>query len=162
ARIKIRLFGGSIAPDDFFRTVSRAFLMSILALLVNWQNNLIDGGKLTARPASAVVENQDVPFPRYSFGNPVGIVLEVKLPIIALAGTVQLRIAPAIEQVAALATLAAGMTLGLGRGRAVIDDPELAHLVDRQHDLVEFRVVGQAIDMGPILAAQHAATRAAF
>ena len=56
-----------------------------------------------------------------------------------------------VQQVAALARVAAGVTRRLCGRRAVIDDPELAELSNGEDDLVEVGVVVDAIGVCPIL-----------
>ena len=67
------------------------------------------------------------------------------------AGVVGLRIAVAIQQVAAMSRAAAAVAGGLGRGGAVIDNPELAEFAQREDDLIQLRVVVDAVAMRPIL-----------
>jgi hypothetical protein len=50
---------------------------------------------------------------------------------------VGLRVAPAIEQVAALARAATRAARGLGGGRAVIDHPDFVEAIYAQDDLIE-------------------------
>ncbi len=60
------------------------------------------------------------------------------------------RIAPTIEDVAALAAFAARVTLRLGGRGAVVDDVNLTEVVVADHDLVERGIVIDCIAMGPI------------
>ncbi len=80
----------------------------------------------------------------------MGVVLGEELLVGLGAGPVGARVAPAIEQVAALAAAAAGVAGRLGRRRAVVDDPDLAERVHAHHDLVEVGVVGDRVEVGPV------------
>ena len=60
------------------------------------------------------------------------------------------RVAPAVEQITALAALAAGVAGGLGRRRAVVNDPDLAERCDGQHDLIPLGVIGHRVDVHPV------------
>ena len=80
-----------------------------------------------------------------ALGNPVGVVLVKELPVRLRPRPIGPRIAPAIEKIAALAPAAAVVAGRLGGRRAVIDDPELAELPDAHGDLIEIRIVGDAV-----------------
>src|SRR5262249_41481866 len=59
-------------------------------------------------------------------------------------------VAPAIEESAPLAPATAGVPPGLFRGRAVVDDPDLAEMRAAHDDLVELGVVGHRVDVHPV------------
>ena len=69
---------------------------------------------------------------------------------VAGAGPVGLGVAPPVDEVAAPAVLAAGVPGRLRLGRAVVDDPDLAELVDADEDLVEVGVVGDGVEVRPV------------
>src|SRR5579884_1877075 len=85
-----------------------------------------------------------------TLGNPVRIVLPEQLLVRLGAGTIGPRIAPAVEQIAALAAAAACVAGRFGRRRAVIDNPELAEAVNADSNLIEFGVVGHAVEVRPV------------
>src|SRR5262245_46951780 len=80
----------------------------------------------------------------------MGVVLTEEPLVLFLSRAVRARIAPAVEQVAALAAMAALVTGGLGGRCAVIDDPEFVEVGDADHDLIEVRIVGDAVAVRPI------------
>src|SRR5262245_2436439 len=88
-----------------------------------------------------------------SFRDPVRIVLSEQTTIGSPSCPIRLRIAPAIEQVASLAGSSPRAPRGLHRGRAVIDDPDLAEIAEADDDLVEVGVVGDRVEVRPVGAA---------
>src|SRR5437868_5266073 len=102
---------------------------------------------IAARPSGAVIEQQNVTCPRKALGDPVGVVLGEELLICFRAGAVDARITPAIKKIAAFAATAALVAGRLGGCRAMVDDPELAEFPDADHDLIEFGVVGYAVEV---------------
>ena len=64
-------------------------------------------------------------------------------------GVIRLRIAPAIEQVAAFPATSPRVTSSFRDGGTVIDSPEFVEAQHAESDLVELGVVGNRVDMGP-------------
>src|SRR4051812_16403185 len=130
--IEIRLLGRRVAPVSLLRPRSSPFLERVSSFLIDRRNDLVNRRVSAVRPARAVVEDEDMSFARKTAGYPVRVVLGEELLIGDRPRTVDARIAPAVEQVAAFAALAAGVTGRFGRRGAVIDDPDLAEIVNAQ------------------------------
>src|SRR5438105_12192555 len=111
-----------------------------MSLGINGQDHLIDRGIGAVGPVAAVVENHDVARAGQALGDPVGVVLGEQRLILSGAGGIGARIAPAIEEVAAFAAFAPRVPGGFGGARAVIDDPELAEVMDAEGYLIEIGV----------------------
>ena len=62
-------------------------------------------------------------FARQSRIDPLGVVLEIKVPGSLAIPSVVARIAPAVDQVSALALASSGVALGFFSRRRVVDDP---------------------------------------
>ena len=144
-RVETALVRHRVAPDGSFGAKSRRFLAGIAAILLHGQHDFIDRGVHAVGGAAPIVEDQHVAFAWQPLGDPPGAMLG-KQPLVRVGSVaVRPRIAPAIEQIAAHAAPPAAMRGRLGRSRAVIDDPNLAELMDAQHDLVEIGVVGNRV-----------------
>ena len=91
-----------------------------------------------------------MPFAWKPARNPVPVVGSKKLLVRGNAGTIGPRITPAVQQIAPLPRAAAAMAGCFGRGRAVIDDPDFAERMDAHHELIEFGVKGDSVEVGPI------------
>jgi len=81
--------------------------------------------------------------------DPAALVLEVEFFIAGVSSVVGLGVAPAVEEIAAVAvdaTLVACRFLG---GGAVVDDPDLVEVMGADEDLVELGVVIHGVDIGP-------------
>src|SRR5438093_168881 len=76
------------------------------------------------------------------------------------AGAVSAGIPPAVEKITAFTPASTGMSGGLGRGCAVVDDPDFIEGPDAQHDLVKLGVVGDRIDVRPVPVALRSFGRA--
>src|SRR5262249_15196478 len=139
-----------VGPDGFVRAEGFAGRRLIVTAPVAGKNDLVNRRVRAAGPLHAVVEDQSVSLPRQALVDPLRVVLAEQLLVLDRAGAVGTGVAPAVEDIAALAVAAALVAGGIGRGRAVVDDPDLAELVDAQHDLVQLRVVGHAVDVQPV------------
>ena len=82
-------------------------------------------------------------------GNPLRVVLLDELLVAHRAATVGGGIAPAINEVAAFALLAAGVTGGFFRRGAVINDPNFVAATGAEHDLVERGIVVERVHVVP-------------
>src|SRR5262249_56457138 len=98
----------------------------------------------------AVVEGQDMARAGTIRWDPVRVMWDEELLIRLRAGAIGPGIPPAVEDVAALAAPAPGVTGRLGRGRAVVDDPELVELAHGQQNLVALGVIGHGVDVSPV------------
>src|SRR5262249_32009802 len=113
---------------------------------------LVDGAELAARALRAVVEDEHVPRAGQARRDPLGFVLVEELLIRRGAAAVVLRIAPAIEQVAALAEASALRALRLGGRGRVVDDEDLVELGRAQEDEVGRGLVVDAVHVHPVAA----------
>src|SRR5262249_16715649 len=147
---KVAFVVGAVTPDSFGRPVSGARLVNVGALGINGQNNLVHGGVRAVRPIRAIIEDEHVTRAGQPRGNPMGVVLEENLLVADIASAEGARIAPPIKQIAALALFAAHVTGGLRCRGAVVDDPKLAEAMDADHDLVQFGMVGEAVEVVPV------------
>src|SRR5262249_39992359 len=149
---EIGLLLGRVTPTRLVGTERQALFPGIVARIVNGKNDFINGGIGAAGPAAAVIEDKHVSGAWQPCRNPMCVVLAEE-PLIGVgARSVSFGVPPAVEEVAALAALAARMA---GRFRlrcAVIDDPEFAEGVYAHDDLVEIGVVRNGIDVGPVRA----------
>ena len=66
------------------------------------------------------------------------------------AGIIRLRVSPTVQQIAALAGSAARMRSGLSGCRAVVDHPDFAQVMYAEHDLIQARVVVNAVGVQPV------------
>ena len=78
-------------------------------------------------------------------GNPVGVVLPEQPLIGRRTRAVCARISPAVQEIAALALLAAAAPGRLRRRGAVIENPDLAEIPQADDDLILLRVVRTAL-----------------
>ncbi len=148
--IEIRLLGRRITPVSLLRPERGPFLERVSSFLIDRRNDLVYRRVSAVRPARAVVEDQDMSFARQTAGNPVRIVLGEELLIGDRPRPVDAGIAPAVEQVAAFAALAAGVTGRLGRRGAVVEDPDLAEIVNAHQNLVKLGVIGHGVEVVPV------------
>src|SRR5262249_53467105 len=139
-----------VAPGGLVRPVGFPRRVGVPPLRIDRRDDLVHRRVGAAGAAHAVVEDQDVAGAGGGLGDPVGVVLAGELLVLVAAGAVGPRVAPAVEQVAALAVAAALVAGRLGGGGAVVEDPDLAELVDAEHDLVQLGVVGHGVDVGPV------------
>src|SRR5262249_48594098 len=128
--IKLDRVGGRVAPEWLSRAEAAIAIADVVAGLRLGERDLIDRGKRALRPAGAVVEDQKRARARTSRGNPVGAVREEKALVGRRPAPVSPRISPAVQKIAPLPAAAAGMSRGLRRRCAVINDPDLAERVD--------------------------------
>ena len=75
--------------------------------------------------------------------------LEVEFFIASVSSIVGLGVAPAVEEITAVAVHASFVTCGFIRCRAMIDDPDLVEVVGADEDLVEPGVVVHRGKIGP-------------
>src|SRR5262249_28452051 len=97
-----------------------------------------------------VVEDEQVALARQAARDPLGVVLDEQRLVVLGARAVGARVAPAVEQITTLDRAPATLAGGLGGGRAVVGDPDLAEVLDAADDLVEFGVVVEGIGVGPV------------
>ncbi len=80
----------------------------------------------------------------------MGVVLIEEPLILRRAGAIGLRIAPAVEQIAAVAGAASFVPRRFGRRGGVVDDPDFAELPSTKHHLIELGIVGDGIAVDPV------------
>src|SRR5262245_66167456 len=91
-----------------------------------------------------------MPGTRETFGNPMRIVLSVQALVCGGAGSIDPRISPAIQEVAALTAAPAGSARGFLGGRAVIDDPDFAEVPETHQHLIQIGVVRHRVEVRPV------------
>ena len=82
--------------------------------------------------------------------NPLHIVLSEELLVTGEAFVVHLRVAPTIQDIAALSSISSRMPCGFFCGCAVVDDVHFVHPSAREGDLVQSAVVIQAVAVHPV------------
>ena len=84
-----------------------------------------------------IVKEEEISCPRFSFFNPLHIVLSPQHPIGRSPSAVGLGVSPAVEKITSHAALAAGVGGGFRGSRAVVDYPKFVDVVAADDDLVE-------------------------
>ena len=138
-----------VGPGECLGPERRAGCKRIVAAGIHRQDEFVHGSIVAAGTVDAVVEDQHVAGVRIALGNPLRVVLLVEHLVGVLARAVEQRVTPAIEQVAALGVLPAGVARCLSAGGGVVDDPELAAAANAEHDLVDVRVIVYRVHMVP-------------
>src|SRR5262249_28051298 len=117
--------GVRVAPQGLRRTEGPRRLAREPPPGIEGQLELVDRAVLLARALRPVVEDPHVARAGEPGGDPLGLVLVEELSIGLGAAPVVARIAPAVEQVAALLPGTAARPARLCGGGRVIDDPDL-------------------------------------
>ena len=87
---EIRFVRGRIGPRGGVRTERRARFALVSPVDIHRQHDFIDRRIVAIRPAAAVAEDEQMPFPGKPRGNPVGIVLIEEPLIFRRAGAIRL------------------------------------------------------------------------
>ena len=81
--------------------------------------------------------------------DPAALMLEVEFFIAGVSSIVGLGVAPAVQEIAAIAVDAALVACRFLSGCAVVDDPNLVEVMGAYENLVELGVVVHGVDIGP-------------
>ena len=141
---------GGVPPNSLVRAVGGAFVQAV-AVAVDGQGDLVRRriAALEFGILPTVIEDDGVARAGRPFRDPMRAVGPEEALIGDGSPLVCAGIAPAVEQVAPHAAVPPGMPRGLLCACGVIDNPNLAEVADRDHNLVQYGVVVQRIPMEP-------------
>ena len=151
---------GHVGPCQVVWPVRQVRIQQVVAVGQEGCGNFVNGGDEPGGAVNAIVENQHMAGTGQPVGNPVGVVRAEEGFIGGGAPAVGFGVAPAVEQVAAAAAVAAGGAGRLGCGGAVVDDVELVEAAGAEDDLIQVGIVRKAVAVYPVGKAAGAAAGA--
>jgi len=98
----------------------------------------------------AVGEDKDVSRAGEAGFDPGALMLEEQFFIASVSSVIGLGVAPAVQEVTAVAVLSSVMACCLIGGCTVVDDPDLVEVMGAEEDLVIHRVVVHRVHMDPV------------